>query len=68
MDNLKLLAKNLRKIRKENNITIKEMSEIAKIPHSFLKNVDKLNTKRVKLIYLDKLCSIFNKNINYLFG
>ncbi len=68
MDNLKLLAKNLRKIRKENNITIKKMSEIAKIPHSFLKNVDKLNTKRVKLIYLDKLCSIFNKNINYLFG
>ncbi len=67
MNNLELLSKNLRKIRQKRNITIKEMSEMTKIPYSFLINADKLNVKRIKLIYLDRLCFVFNISISNLF-
>lgn len=68
MNNLKLFSQNLRNIREKQNITIKEMSNMTEIPYSFLLNVDKLNIKRIKLIYLNKLCFVFNMNISNLFS
>lgn len=68
MNNLKLFSQNLRNIREKQNITIKEMSNMTEIPYSFLLNVDKLNIKRIKLIYLDRLCFVFNMNISNLFS
>ena len=68
MNNLKLLSQNLKIIRQKRNLTIREMAKITKIPYSFLINIDKLNVKRIKLIYLDRLCYVFNISISNLFS
>lgn len=67
MNYLNILSENLKKIRIEKSMTIKEMANITGIPKSFLVKIDNLSAKRIKLLYLEKLCKTLNTEIKNLF-
>ena len=67
MDFLEIFSENLKKIKKEKGISIKEMAKITGISEQFLKKIDNLSAKRIKLFHLEKLCKTLNPDIKNLF-
>ncbi len=63
-----MIVENINKIRKEKNLTIKELSNIRNIPFSTLNKICSNITKDHHISILLKLCKALNCDINTLCG
>lgn len=61
------LAKNIKKLREINNMTIKELSQKTGINSCFLIKIGQSKAKRIFLAYIETFCKYFNVGIDELF-
>lgn len=63
----KNLANNIKKLRKINNLTIKELSQKTGINTCFLIKIEQVKAKRIFISHINTFCKCFNVGINELF-
>ncbi|MBR1618549.1 helix-turn-helix transcriptional regulator [bacterium] len=61
------LANNIKKLRKINNLTIKELSQKTGINACFLIKIEQAKAKRIFISHIDAFCKCFNVGIKELF-
>ena len=63
----KNLARNIKKLRKINNLTIEELSQKTGINTYFLIKIEQVKAKRILISQIETFCKCFNVGINELF-
>jgi len=63
----KNLARNIKKLRQKNDITLKELSAKTGINESFLLKIEQAKAKRIFLSHINSFCECFNIGIKELF-
>lgn len=63
----KNLANNIKKLKKINNLTIKELSQKTGINTLFLIKIEQAKSQRIFISYIDTFCKCFNVGIKELF-